>query len=72
MILIQEHSCDDISHLLLPVLGRRYQANCLHMSEIDIIAQHVDVQHLPHVLLTVIGCIAHVNRHSSDANECVR
>lgn len=47
--LVQQNGRDHIPDLLLRVLGRRDQAHGLHVTELDVVAQHVDVQQLPHV-----------------------
>lgn len=44
--LIEEKCNGEISYLLLRVLRRRYQVDCLQMPKVDIPAKYVDVEQL--------------------------
>eukprot|EP00978_Attheya_sp_CCMP212_P000399 scaffold788_cov56-Attheya_sp.AAC.12 len=45
----------DIAHLLLRVLGRPDESEYLGMAKVHLVAQHVDVHQLPHVLFARVG-----------------
>eukprot|EP00756_Hemistasia_phaeocysticola_P040517 Hpha_TRINITY_DN16867_c2_g1::TRINITY_DN16867_c2_g1_i3::g.149171::m.149171 len=54
MPLIEEDGDGEVPDMLLGVLVSRQQLNALHVPEIDLVAQHEDVQQLANVFLLVV------------------
>ena len=45
---------DIMFYLLLRILWCRYQRNSFHMPKINIVTQHINVKHFPHILFLLV------------------